>query len=243
MTLDNTQSRIGNEITYWEAVAQTRWGAYTSDIVRHMILLAHDLSPRTTSALDIGCEGGRWSRLLWELGWNVTCTDIWEVNLNPCKKRIPSAECILVKPEDDIIPCESKVFDLVLCIEVAPVIQSYWFMDEIFRVMRPNGLVVGVFLNLYSLRGIAACFKAVLVGKSNYYKMDYPSWKKKLIAKGFRILDEVGYCWFPFSRASNSPLVAYFTRLEKALGLRRLINMSPWIAFIAQRNLELGSRP
>jgi SAM-dependent methyltransferase len=235
MTFDDTQTRSENEITHWETVARTRWGGYTSDVARHMIELAHDLSPRTTSALDIGCDGGRWCRFLWELGWEVTGTEINEASLNLLKKRIPAAECILVQPEDDTIPCKSNAFDLVLCIDVVAVIQSQWFMDEIFRVMRPNGLLVGVFHNLYSFRGIFLHFKAVLLGKFDYYKIDYPSWKIKLIDKGFQIMDEVGYCWFPFPRASNSVLVPYFTRLEKALGLRKLINVSPWIAFIAQK--------
>jgi len=243
MTLDDTQNLGGTEITYWETVARTRWGAYTSDVARLMIQLAHDLSPRTTTALEIGCEGGRWCRFLWELGWKVTCTDINEASLNLCKKRIPAAKCILVKPEDDSIPCESDAFDLLLCIEVAEVIQAPWFMDEAFRLMRPDGLVVGVFCNLYSFRGLFGHFRAVLRGGFDHYKMDYLSWKKKLIGKGFRILHEVGYCWFPFSRASNSILIPYLIRLEEALGLRRLINVSPWIAFIAQKSPELGSRP
>ncbi len=243
MTLDDTQSRGWNEIAYWETAARTRWGAYISDVERQMIQLAHDLFPRTTSALEIGCGGGRWCRFLWELGWKVTCTDINEARLNLCKKIIPAAECTLVNPEDDTIPCESGAFDLLLCIEVVEVIQSHWFMDEIVRLMRPDGLVVGVFWNLYSFRGVFGHFKAVLRGEFDFYKMDYPSWKNKLIDKGFRILHEVGYCWFPFSRTSNSALIPYFTRLEKALGLRRLINVSPWIAFIAQKNPELGSRP
>jgi len=223
------------EITYWEKVANTRWGAYTTDIVKRAIFKVSDLYREPTTALEIGCEGGRWSKLLIDLGWKMICTDIDEQTLEICKKRISKANCILVHPNDTKIPCASGSVDLLLCIEVAPVIQTDWFINEAFRVLQNDGLVLGVFWNLLSFRGLFAHMTASFNGNFDYYKIVYPFWRKKLSKRGFVMLYEEGYCWFPFRRASNSVFVPYFTRIEKRLGLRKLTALSPWIVFIAQK--------
>lgn len=235
MIYDNDDAQFSNDNTYWEKVAKTRWGAYTSDIARRAILRGHDLSGEPTTALEIGCEGGRWSKLLTDLGWNMVCTDINDELLKICKKRIPTANCILMRPNDDKIPCVTDSVNLLLCVEVAPVIQSDWFINEAFRVLQKDGLIIGVFWNVLSFRGLFAHIKASFTGSFDYYKIAYLFWKRNLSNRGFCILYEEGYCWFPFPRASNSVFVPFFTRLEKRSGLRKLTAFSPWIAFIAQK--------
>jgi len=118
----NTKAKYrDNEITYWENVARTRWGSYITEIEKRVILKASNLAGSPTTALEIGCEGGRWSRLLAELGWNMICTDIDPNALEVCQRRIPSAKCILVDPNDSKIPYETRSVKLLLCIEVLPV--------------------------------------------------------------------------------------------------------------------------
>jgi hypothetical protein len=78
--------------------------------------------------------------------------------------------------------------------------------------------------------------RASFTDSFDYYKIAYPIWRKKLCAKGFRMVHEEGCCWFPFRRASNSVFVPYFIWLEKVLGLRKLAAVSPWIVFIAQKS-------
>lgn len=235
MISNDNNAQFSSNNTYWEKVANTRWGAYTTDIARCAILKAHDLSRKPATALEIGTEGGRWSKLLADLGWNMVCLDVNDEVLKICKKRIPEATCILVKPTDNKIPYANDSVNLLLCVEVAPVIQSDWFINEAFRVLQNDGLIVGVFWNLLSFRGLFSHIKTSFAGGFDYYKIAYRSWKYDLSISGFRILHEEGYCWFPFSRASNSAFVPYFTRLEKKSGLRKLPDLSPWIAFIAQK--------
>ncbi|MCK5615890.1 class I SAM-dependent methyltransferase, partial [Candidatus Pacearchaeota archaeon] len=215
--------------------AKTRWGAYTTDIEKQAILRANDLFTEPATALEIGCEGGRWSKLLADLGWNMICTDINEESLNICKKRIPAANCTLVNPNDDKISYPSESVNLLLCIEVAPVIQADWFINEAFRVLQKDGFIIAVFWNALSFRGFFTRIKTFLNGNFDYYKIEYPFWKKKFLKRGFEMFYEEGYCWFPFSRASNSVFVPYFTRLEKRIGLRKLTAISPWIVFIAKK--------
>jgi SAM-dependent methyltransferase len=227
--------RPGGARTYWERVATTKWGAYTTDVEKRGILKAHSLSGKPTVALEIGCEGGRWSKLLTDLGWQMTCTDIDEGILAICKQRIPTANCILVNPHDVQLPLASESVDLILCVEVNPVIQSSWFIDEAFRVLGNGKLVVGLSWNMLSLRGLFSHMVDLLRNGHDWYKTVYPFWRRKLRDVGFHILYEEGFCWFPFHRASDSVLVPFFVALEEKLGLRKLAAISPWILFVAQK--------
>ena len=217
--------------TIWERVADRQWGAYTSQIAKQAILRSHRLLGKATVALEIGCEGGRWSKLLTSLGWKMICVDTDHEVLEVCQKRIPTAQCILITSSDNRIPCETNSIDLLLCLEVAPVIQSDWFINEGARVLREKGLIVGVFWNRLSLRGLYVRAK----GDNEHYKHAYALWRRHLVKQGFNINYEEGYCWFPFHRTSNSRYIPFFTQLEKRLGLRKLTFISPWIVFIARK--------
>ena len=223
------------EPTYWERAAETKWGAYITEAERRAVLLSHALSKTQNSAIELGCEGGRWCHLLSGLGWAITCTDVDADALAKCKARLPQANCIHVNPSDNFIPCPAQSADLILCIEVAPVIQSNFLIPECSRVLKNEGLFVGVFFNGCSIRGIIARLKRFFLGGYDYYKFSYSPWKKKLSECGFDVVHEFGFCWFPARRQSNSALVPYFIALERRLNLYRFPAFSPWIVFIAKK--------
>lgn len=226
---------VSAEPTFWEQIAQSAWGRYISRIEREAILNAHHLAGRPSRGLEIGCEGGRWSKLLSDLGWKMTCTEIDAQLLTICAKQVPTASCILVQPSDSQIPCESESVGLLLCVEVGAVIKSHWLPGEASRILIEDGLLVGVFFNFLSYRGLIAQCTASLRGSYEYYECSYPLWRKGLSRNGFRFLHEVGLCWFPFRRASNSVLIPVFTRIEHRIGLQRLPTISPWVVFVAQK--------
>jgi SAM-dependent methyltransferase len=222
-------------ITFWERVAQTRWGKYITEIEQEAILKAHRLAGTPSVAVEVGCEGGRWSKLLSEIGWQMICTDVDAKSLEVCKSKVPTAITLLVQPDDTRIPCDPETAGLMLCIEVWEVMQSGWFPDEIFRVLKPDGLIMGAFTNRLSLRGTYRHFSARRRHKYDFYQHSYPLWRQHMRSKGFSFLFERGMCWFPFPRESNSPLVPVCTRIERSLGLQRIASLSPWVAFIAQK--------
>lgn len=111
-----------------------------------------------------------------------------------------------------------------------------WFATEAKRVLKPNGLLVGVFANRWSLRGYFHHVMARFRNRFDFYRMPYARWRDEIERIGFRLRFEEGICWFPFSRDSDSRLVAACTRIEALIGLRRLPLISPWIVLIAQRN-------
>lgn len=235
--MSDDTAHINPNDTFWENVATgTRWGAYVTDIEKRAILKAQGLSGEPAAALEIGAEGGRWSKLLADLGWNMTCTDINQETLAICRKRISAANCILVKPEERKLPCKTESVSLLLCIEVAPVMQADWFVGEASRVLHHEGVMVGVFLNRLSFRGLFSHLRASFTGEYDFYRFSYPSWRMQLLRSGYSMLYEEGFCWFPLGRTSNSIFIPYLVRLEKALGLRKLPLVSPWIIFVAQKS-------
>lgn len=236
--MESTIAEENVDIPYWENLVATRKGPqYTSKIEEAIIAKAHSLIAKPSAALEVGCEGGRWSRLLSDWGWQLLCTEINQGLIDLCKKRIPTATCVLVNPDATVLPCDDEKVDMVLCIEVPPVIQADWFIDEASRVLRKEGLIVGVFWNRKSWRGLihhaVAPFRS---GDPVWYALSYSAWRTKLRSHGFDLVEEVGMCWFPFGRKSNSPLIPVAARLERYLRLHRLISFSPLIVFIAKKD-------
>jgi SAM-dependent methyltransferase len=118
-------------MTLWEMIASTKWGSYISEIEKRALLKAHILAARPAEALEIGCEGGRWSKLLSDLGWKMTCIDVDAKALAICQRRLPAADCILVDSQARKLPCNTGSLGLVLCIEVPHVMpDSDWFISE-----------------------------------------------------------------------------------------------------------------
>lgn len=229
--------------TVWETVATTRWGQYTTDVVEDAVCRAAEMAGPPRSALEVGCEGGRWSRLLADVGWAMTCTDVNQTVLSVCQQRVPSAKCILVSPRDTTLPCATSTMNLLLCVEVFPVMDSTWFPMEAGRVLSNDGVLVGVVHNRQSFRGAYVRARQSLVGASErFYNVSYREWRRRMNAAGFDIAYERGFCWFPLSRESNSVLAPLYVQLERRIGLSRITALSPWIVFIARKRTRLPTR-
>jgi SAM-dependent methyltransferase len=236
------EERCEHPLTFWERVSKTQWGRYISELERSAILKAHQCVGYPRTGLEIGCDGGRWSQLLSSLGWAMTCTDVSKEAVSICQQRVQDADCRLVQPGDTTLPCRAGSMGLVVCIEVQPVIESGWFLSEAHRVLCDSGLLVGVLWNRYSLRGFRArAINSLRGGNDPFYQVPYVHWKRSLEKQSFRMLYERGLCWFPFRRNSNSSLVRLCARIEQSSGLCRLVSLSPWIIFIAQKQSKRDS--
>jgi SAM-dependent methyltransferase len=222
--------------TFREKSTDSRWRSYVSTIERKIIMRAQALAGRPARALEMGCEGEEWAKMLSELGWNMTCVDANSSSLAICKAKLPEATCILTKPQAATIPCVSSSQSLLLCIQAAPIIQSGWFMAEAARVLKDNGIVVGVFSNRHSVRGWFVNFRRRLAGAfDDIYSKPYSSLRNELANHGLSLIYEEGFCWGPFAGRSNSPLIPAFAFAERLLCLNRIPHFSPWIAFIAKK--------
>jgi SAM-dependent methyltransferase len=222
--------------TVWERVAQSRWGQYVTEIEKEAIMDAQRAAGPPERAIEIGCEGGRWSRLLSDEGWDMTCVDVDANALEACRKKNPSARLILERPESRTIDGKDSEFSLVLCVEVAPVIQSDWFLPEAFRILKPGGILLAVVWNKISIRGLAhRLHEKEEENAISFYRDSYYGWRKRLRAAGFNLLNAKGFCWGPFGRSSNSSLIPFFTSFERNLGLQSLAIFSPWVICLAQK--------
>ena len=226
----------------WEAAARSALGRYLTEIERRALVQASELACPPGTALEVGCDGGRWSILLRQLGWSNVCTDVLPESLERTRRRLPDATCVLVEPTDRRLPAKDASIDLLLVCEVPSVTEAEWFPREARRVLRPDGVLVFSHHNSRSYRGLAyrgARKLQTLWGgdrlKSYYYNgPPYESLRATLLNLGFEIVNQEGFCWLPFGRRSDSPLVAPAARMESLLGLRAMTDVSPWVMCIAR---------
>jgi len=228
------QSALDGPQTLWERAAETRWGNYLTAIEEHALLIAHRHFKSPGTGLEVGCEGGRWCKLLVGLGWKMTGTDINPDTLKLCEQRNPTVRCILVNESDETLPVESRSVDLLLAMEV-PVVEASWFIAEAQRVLKADGMLVTSVLNRHSWRGVAANLKSAWLGDRRYYNTTYTSRRRALQNGGFSLTHQCGHGWPPFGRMSNSPWIPTAVKWERRLGLHRLLAISPWIALVAHK--------
>jgi SAM-dependent methyltransferase len=241
--METTSTHVCDESLHWERITTTtRFGHYVTEIEKRAIVKAHYLSTSSASALDIGCEAGRWSKLLSDLGWKLTCIDVKQSSLDICQQRVPAATCILANQNSSTLPCDTESMGLVLCIEVEQVMHADWFIDEVFRVLQKGGMFVGVFFNALSYKGLiyrsVPSFRASVRARNTYwygYPLSYPVWRKRLRDRGFTLIQEEGYGWLPYRSDNNSVFVPVAAQIERYLGLRKLVSLSPMIVFIAKK--------
>lgn len=224
-----------HEAMYWERVNGSRWGQYLTAIESRFIEDASTLAGPPRRAFEVGADTGRWSKMLADRGWKMTCTDVNEETLALCKQRVPDASVIVVDETDETLPSETAETQLLVCMEVPYVIERVWFMREAARVVAPGGYLIGVMHNRRSLRGIAHRVRAKNSAGYRFYQQSYPQWRRRLRAHGFEMVTEEGFCWFPMRRDGNSRVIPYIAGLEKWSGLRRLASVSPWVVFVARR--------
>lgn len=219
--------------TFWEQMAETRWGQYLTQIERDALDLAIGMAVHGV-ALEVGCEGGRWSTYLHTRGFANICVDVDRKALALCQSRLPEANCILTTPEAQRFPeAPDHSVDLLLVYETDPVTSAPWFPAEAFRVLKLSGILVCTLMNPTSMRGLAHKLRR----DTSYYRgPPYRVVRRQLLDNGFALAYERGFAWGPFSRDSNASLVPFWAALEERLGLRALSGVSPWVVLVAQKS-------
>jgi SAM-dependent methyltransferase len=219
----------------WDQINQARWGQYLSALEERIVQHALEMCSHPGIVADIGCGSGRWSAMAAKSGWQPICLDVDTQVLDVCRSHVPSADCRLLDPAWTALPVSTGGANAVFCVEVFNVMGQERLTREVARILAPRGLFVGVFGNLLSWRGLVAQLALKGSKQRGYYPNSYGAWRREMQAREFQFLHEEGYGWAPFTRASDSPLIPFSTRLEEQLGLRRWKLLSPWVMFIAQK--------
>ena len=236
--------KSGNEtpqLDYWEIVGEsTRWGRYLAARERQVILRGMKAAGSPGRAVDIGCGGGRWSKILYDAGWQMTCIEVNEDALNSCLHKMPSATAILIPPTEYGIRCETGSQRLLVCMEAPEVIEFPWFSSEAHRILEKSGHVIGFYMNPQSWRGALWKLSRTTngLGGQHYSGPSYTVWKRNFLSNGFEMLHEESLAWSPFGRESNSALVPFAAEMERRLGLNRLVRFAPWVLFVARKKLD-----
>jgi SAM-dependent methyltransferase len=229
------------ELEYWEVIGtMTRWGRYLAEVEKATILFGHQAAGDPRKCVDIGCGGGRWSKVLADRGWAMTCIDISAPALESCHRRISSAECILVTPSNKAIPCATNTQRIVLCMEAPEVVETDWFIPEVFRVLEGGGILIGSYMNPHSWRGLAWRMRHSTngIGGKHYAGPSFSRWKRQLLQSGFEMLREESCAWLPFGRESDSLLIPPATKWERRLHFYRVTRFAPWILFVARKRTQ-----
>ena len=110
--------------------------------------------PKTSKILDVGCGAGTYVRLLGEAGYQVVGLDYSFPTLQRAKSADSQNRYRFLEGDAYCLPFPDEKFDVIISIGIFQAIEhSQRVVDELVRVLRPNGLLIVECLNG---RGIAA---------------------------------------------------------------------------------------
>jgi 2-polyprenyl-3-methyl-5-hydroxy-6-metoxy-1,4-benzoquinol methylase len=94
------------------------------------------------SVLDLGCGGGKFTKVIKEAGYYTIGMDISEKALELAKKQFPEFRFSNLNP-DVTIPAPDAEYSAVWCSEVIEhVLDVNIFLSEINRVLKPGGILI-----------------------------------------------------------------------------------------------------
>jgi ubiquinone/menaquinone biosynthesis C-methylase UbiE len=104
---------------------------------------------------DLGCGAGPVTFELLRKGYDITGLDYSLDMLNNAARRIGSGQIYgkpLINGNCEALPLGNDVFDCVACLGVISYVEHYEnIIKEIFRVLKPGGIVLVTFRNKYNL--------------------------------------------------------------------------------------------
>lgn len=106
------------------------------------------------SLLDLGCGAGPVVYEMLQRGYNIVGIDYSMDMLNNAKRRLATDqrnEMPLINGNGKELPFADESFDCVTCLGVISYVENYEdVIDEIYRVLKPNGTVIIAFRNKYN---------------------------------------------------------------------------------------------
>jgi SAM-dependent methyltransferase len=110
---------------------------------------------KDAAALDLGCGGGTYVRLLAGLGHRAIGVDYSLPSLARARGADPGGKARYLAGEAYTLPFRAEAFDLVLCIGVLQALaEPARAIGEMARVLRPGGVLVVEALNGRGLAGL-----------------------------------------------------------------------------------------
>lgn len=200
-------------------------------------LLAKHLGEKNRFILDLGCGTGMMVEVLMRQGYQVLGVDLRPEGLCATHQALPWSW--LLQAEATKLPLADNIFDAVLLLDVLEHVDEQVLLQEVYRVLRPGGLVlitVPAIPWLWSSRDQAAChlrrytrnqLKSMLeegrlkVTETRYYQcLLFPL---ILITRLLGRRSAVSIGWEERLPAALNALMSWINKLEVKLG-----NIVPW---------------
>lgn len=185
-------------------------------------LIGHLALPVGSRVLELGCGAGTYVRRLAELGHSVVGIDYALPSLGRAVEADPGRKGRYLAADGHELPFTPECFDLVVCIGVLQAVSRPGpLLDEMIRVLRPEGLLVVEALNALEIPALARRLSEIAGGRRSRVRHDSPfEVCRALEQRKIRHLRRVGVYLLP----------RRFPRLGRILdsrGLIRLIEMVP----------------
>ena len=184
--------------------------------------------PFPAQILDLGCGAGNYVRFLADIGHRVTGLDYSFPSLNRALSADQKHAGHYVGGDAYSLPFSKECFDLVISIGVLQALASpERALDEMVRVLRPEGLLVIEFLNALELAALARSAVEKLSDRSSrlhtYSFFDVHRW---LLKRGVRFIRRTGI-YLPPRRAP------WLGRIINVKGLVRLMEGIPGVSLVS----------
>lgn len=109
---------------------------------------------KNASVLDIGCGFGSLARILADHGAQVAAVEIDRNKLEKAKEFLSGKNIKLIQIENEILPFGNKIFDVVFLFDVIEHVPNpKTTINEVYRVLKPGGLLYVEFTPYYSITG------------------------------------------------------------------------------------------
>jgi 2-polyprenyl-3-methyl-5-hydroxy-6-metoxy-1,4-benzoquinol methylase len=185
----------------------------------------------------VGCGTGRFSEVLARIGADLTIADLAPAMLSVTverlkreglESRLRAAECASIYQ----LPFDDDSFDCAFMLNVVGHLRDTQLaLNEISRVLRPNGTLLVNFPNLYSIyfpAGARVNRQAKAVGQDVYSRWFRPcDMTSALAAAGLSIVDWYGHVHVPRSLHTNRWVAAMIGSLDCASRHTWLRHLAP----------------
>lgn len=185
--------------------------------------------------LEIGSGAGEYLNSLKKSDGIKVGLDISQTALKIATSNSTKARFLCSKSET--LPFPSNTFDIAICCEVIEHVgDPQKTIEEIHRVLKPNGILFLSFPNYYNLIYLAVRIVATVFNKPNLISLQivdrylfYFSVLKNFLKSGFCLVDKKGTCY----SHQKIPLLRFFNRFEHIYDMLNLqfISFHPVIYF------------
>lgn len=219
---------------YWDIWNATKMGQYLTDFEGRII--QQYLTGNTSKiCLEVSSGSGRLSKFILNDKNTDIAVDNNIVPLLKLKNKFLGENITPVRGDAEFLPFKNQTFDAIICIQTIEYVSYKEFLKEARRLLKDGGLLLFTSANSNSYKKVLHSY---LSSHRKFYRKSFSEVCSLLKMNGFTLEKAYGYNWIPFKRASNSRFVIWFGLLERRLLLEKFPSVSPWVFFIAYKNIN-----